>query len=235
MIFIRSLFFNIFFYSFAVLFFVSISPLLLFPLSWDFFRWIVLGWGKGTLFLLKTVAGIHVEIRGEENMKMGPCLYASKHQSAFDTIFLHYLLPKAAFVLKKELLKIPIYGQFIKKQKMIHIERKQGLKVLKNLVAQSQDVIHEGRSVIIFPEGTRTTPGQDTTYFQGIGILYEKLQVPVVPVAVNSGVYWSRRGFLKYPGTIVFSFLDPIYPGLSRVNFMSTLKERIENECKAIR
>jgi len=222
----RSMGFNISFYLWVVLIFSLGLPLLLFPRR--YILWFPTVACGGALWFLRMCAGISYEIRGTENLSEGPILIASKHQSAWDTIIFQYLWPDVAFVLKQELTYLPIYGQFIKKFGMISIDRKTSAQAVRQLVQEGKHVLSEHRKIVIFPEGTRTLPGQPQKYQRGIALLYEHLGVPVIPAAVNSGLFWPRRKFCKIPGTIVLEFLPPIQPGLSRDNFMKELTNRIE-------
>ncbi|WP_138380933.1 lysophospholipid acyltransferase family protein [Luteithermobacter gelatinilyticus] len=186
-------------------------------------------WSHSILFLSRTVAGIHFEVRGAEHIPRTPCIIAMKHQSAFDTLIMHALLKDPAFVMKRELLKIPLYGQYCKKSEMIPIDRSAGPRSMRTMMRAARKMIDAGRSVVIFPEGTRTLPGQRHAYRSGIYGLYKHTQKPVVPVAVNSGLFWPKKGFRWSPGTIIFEFLPPIEPGLEKKEFLAVLEERIED------
>ncbi|MEN8236575.1 MAG: lysophospholipid acyltransferase family protein [Pseudomonadota bacterium] len=226
MIVLRSIVFNIAFYLWVALVFLLALPLLLLPRR--YIMWFPTVACGGALWLLRVCAGVTHEIRGLENYPKGPVLIASKHQSAWDTIIYQYLWSDVAFVLKRELTYLPIYGQFIKKFGMIPIDRKSSAQTVRKLVVEGKRVLDERRKIIIFPEGRRTPPGQSQKYQRGIVMLYEHLNVPVVPVALNSGVFWPRRTFLKRPGTIVLEFLPKIGPGLTRDDFMKELTNSIE-------
>jgi 1-acyl-sn-glycerol-3-phosphate acyltransferase len=185
-------------------------------------------WARGILKLMAWIAGMKVEVRGLEHLPKGGVLVASKHQSAFDTFVYHALLEDPAFVLKKELLAIPIYGWYCRKTEMIPVDRAGGTKALKSMMNAAKKAITDGRPVLIFPEGTRSSPGTEPDYQPGIAGLYKTLNVPVVPVALNSGLFWPRRSFLRRPGTIVVEFLEPIPAGLKRPEFMARLRDSIE-------
>lgn len=185
-------------------------------------------WLAGVQTLLKTVAGLSYEVRGRENLPSGAVLIASKHQSAFETFVFHLLLNDPAFVLKRELTWIPFFGWYLAKTGVIAIDRSAGTKALKAMVTGGEAARDQGRPIIVFPEGTRTAPGSRQPYHSGIAMLYGALGVPCVPVALNSGLFWRRRGFLKHPGRIVLEFLPPIQPGMNRKAFMAELETRIE-------
>lgn len=189
-------------------------------------------WARGVLWLLRVLVGLDHELRGKPPAE--PALYAVKHQSAWETIALGVLIPDAAFVLKRELLWIPVFGQYLARTRMIAVDRRGGGKALRRMTEDAAARIAEGRSVVIFPEGTRTAPGVSRPYHPGVAALYERLGVPVVPVALNSGRFWGRRSFVKRPGRVVVSFQEPIPPGLPRRRFLSRLQAAIEAGCKAI-
>jgi 1-acyl-sn-glycerol-3-phosphate acyltransferase len=171
-------------------------------------------------------AGTRYEIRG--TLPTGPALIASKHQSMWDTIIFTAILNDPAMVLKAELLWIPYYGWYSKKAKMIAIDRGAGASAIRRLSAQGKAALAANRQIVIFPEGTRSAPGTKLDYKPGVAALYRQLGVPCIPAAVNSGLYWPRRRFLRKPGTIVLEFLEPIAPGLDRQTFMAELETRIE-------
>jgi 1-acyl-sn-glycerol-3-phosphate acyltransferase len=191
-------------------------------------------WIDGTLFLLKHVAGIDHRIVGAENLPATAAIYAAKHQSAWETLFLSRYLGFPAFILKKELLSIPLFGWFIAKAGMIAVDRKAGASALRQMARQAGETLGAGRSILIFPEGTRVAPGQTRPYQPGVAALYTQLKVPVVPVALNSGLYWGRRAFIKRPGTITVEILPPIQPGLDRKAVMQELESRIEPAAAAL-
>src|SRR4029077_9348061 len=158
----------------------------------------------------------------------GPVIFACKHQSSWETLAFSRLVPNSAIVLKRELLFIPIVGWAMARVGTIAVERGDGAAALRGLVRQAKAAIAEGRSILIFPEGTRTPVGSQRAYQVGTAALYRQLGVPVVPVALNSGLFWGRRQFIKWPGVIDVEVLPPLQPGLGREAFMATLRERIE-------
>jgi 1-acyl-sn-glycerol-3-phosphate acyltransferase len=192
--------------------------------------WLARLWARLTFWGLKVFAGIGFEIRGTP--PQGPVLVASKHMSMWDTLALYLALYEPAIVLKRELLRIPFYGWFLAKAAAIAIDRGAGPRALRKMADAARDVLAQGRPILIFPEGTRKKPGAAPDYKPGVAGLYGMLGVACVPVALNSGVYWT--GFLKRPGTIVLEFLEPIPPGLKRDAFMTRLQERIEAATAAL-
>jgi len=192
--------------------------------------WLARLWAQLTFWGLKVFAGIDWEIRGLP--PRGPVLVASKHMSMWDTLALYLALYEPAIVLKRELLRIPFYGWFLAKAAAIPIDRSAGVSALRKMSDDARQVLAQGRPILIFPEGTRKKPGAAPDYKPGVAALYGQLDVECVPVALNSGVYWT--GFLKRPGTIVLQFLEPIAPGLKRGAFMTLLEQRIERATNQI-
>jgi 1-acyl-sn-glycerol-3-phosphate acyltransferase len=192
--------------------------------------WLARLWSRLTFWGLKVFNGIGFEVRGQP--PKGPLLVASKHMSMWDTMALYLALEAPATVLKRELLHIPFYGWFLWKATAIPIDRAAGASALRKMAAAARGVLAEGRPILIFPEGTRKKPGAAPDYKPGVAGLYGMLGVECVPVALNSGVYWT--GFLKRPGTIVLQFLEPIPPGLKRDAFMALLQQRTESATTAL-
>ncbi len=191
-------------------------------------------WTAGILWLLEHVVGITYELRGAENVPAGPAVVASKHQSAWDTMMFHRFVRSPAYVIKKELVRIPLYGAYTRMSGSIVVDRRGGAQALKDLVRDCRAALEANRQIVIFPEGTRTAPGVRQPYQAGVAALYHQLAVAVVPVALNSGLFWGRRSFLKHPGRIVVEFLPAIPPGLDRKPFLATLEERIESASAAL-
>ncbi len=228
----RALAFNIAFFAVTALLGVAALPLLLAPRRWvmRFGRF----WARCVLGLLKTIVGLDGEIRGLEHIPPGPCIIAMKHQSAWDTLIMPVVLGDPAVVLKRELLWVPFYGWYAARAGSIAIDRRGGAGALRRMVAAARQAAASGRKIVIFPEGTRTAPGQRLAYQPGVAALYQALDVPLVPAAVNSGLFWGRRSFVKRPGGIILAFLEPIPPGLSRRQVMPELEARIEAATAAL-
>ncbi|CAK0748770.1 1-acyl-sn-glycerol-3-phosphate acyltransferase [uncultured Gammaproteobacteria bacterium] len=226
-VFLRSLAFNIAFFTWMALASVLLSFSLLLPRP---HLLAIMRWFLGSIaFLERTLAGIRYEVRGREHLPKGGCyLVGAKHQSAWETMKLLLLFDDPAVALKKELLKMPLWGSYARQTGMIMVDRAARTRALSSLMEGAQRVAAEGRQIVIFPQGTRTAPGTNHPYRVGIGLLYERLKVPIVPMALNSGLYWPRRSFIKYPGTIVIEFLPPIPPGLERYAAMIELEQRLE-------
>ncbi len=226
MLVLRSIAFNLYFYVNITLWLIVASPLLLLPgaVLWR----VVASWSRLNLVMLKWLAGIDVELRGLEHLPDTPVIVASKHQSAWETVSLLHLFRRPAFVLKRELMWVPLFGWYAAHTGMIPVNRGKGLPVLRAMVAAARQVAADGRQIVIYPEGTRRAPGAQPAYKQGVAYLYRELGLPVVPIALNSGLYWPRRGFLRHPGTIVVEFLPAIEPGLEPQQFFQQLQDKIE-------
>jgi 1-acyl-sn-glycerol-3-phosphate acyltransferase len=185
-------------------------------------------WSAVTLFLAARIIGLTHEVRGLENLPAGGSIVAMKHQSAWDTLALPVIFGDPAAVLKKELAWVPLYGWYAMRAGSIAVDRKAGASALKRMVRAAKAAAEAGRPIVIFPEGTRTAVGTRRPYQPGAAALYLQLGIPLVPVAVNSGLFWGRRAFLKRAGRIVVEILPPIPPGLDRRTVMAQLEERIE-------
>jgi 1-acyl-sn-glycerol-3-phosphate acyltransferase len=222
---LRSYLYVLLFYLWTALVAVGCTPILFGPSRWSLGMFHF--WGRGVVALL-AVCGIKVEVRGREHIPTGAALVAPKHLCMLDVFAQFTWLPGSVFVMKKELALIPWFGWYAAKVGTIDIDRGGGASALKKMVAEAKALFAKGRQVVIFPEGHRGTPGEPGDYKPGVAALYRELDVPVIPVATNSGVHWPAHGFIRRPGVIVFEYLEPIPPGLKRAEFMRILQERIE-------
>jgi 1-acyl-sn-glycerol-3-phosphate acyltransferase len=191
-------------------------------------------WAWTVLVLLRWIVGLDHEIRGRDRLPQGGCIIAVKHQSAWDALILPIVLGDPAVTVKRELLWLPIYGWYAGRAGSIGIDRKGGAGALRRMIAAARPVIAAGRPVVIFPQGTRAAPGARLPYQPGVAALYQALAVPLVPAAVNSGLCWGRRSFLKRPGHIILEFLEPIPPGWPRKKLMDEIERRIESATEAL-
>ena len=223
---LRSLAFNVGWYLGTTVLAIVGMPLLLAPRRW------VVGWARlwivFVLWWLRVTVGLTHRIVGRENLPAGPAILASKHQSSWETLSFTLLFDDIAIVLKRELLFIPVVGWAMARAGNVAVTRGDGAAALRGLVKQAKAAVAEGRSIVIFPEGTRVTPGDSRPYQVGTAALYRQLGVPVVPIALNSGLFWGRRKWIKRPGVLTLEILPPIQPGLPRDAFMKTLQESIE-------
>lgn len=193
--------------------------------------WTSITWGRVALWGLRFLCGIDYEVRGIEHRSETPVIYAMKHQSAWDTFAINVIFYNTAIVLKKELTFIPVIGLYFLAGGCIPVKRSDGRKALIHMIELARRrVQEEDRSIFIFPEGHRMDIGTEPNYHPGIAALYKDLNIPVVPIALNSGFFWKRRGLYKKPGTIVIELLPPIEPGLDRKEFMKVLVDRIETK-----
>ncbi|MDQ8698774.1 1-acyl-sn-glycerol-3-phosphate acyltransferase [Hyphomicrobium sp. LHD-15] len=232
MLLVRSLLFALAFYVTTALFLVLGSWLLLAPRSWAMAG--LKTHAIVSVWLLRVIAGTKLEVRGQEKLAKGAVLVVSKHQSAWDTFGLVPLFRDPAIVLKDELKWIPFYGWFCVKFEHILVKRDKAAKALKAMIADAQIRKAQGREIVIFPEGTRQAPGAPPDYKPGYVALYEALEIPCVPLALNSGLFWPRRQLIRHPGTIVVEFLDPIPPGLPRKEFRAVLEARLEEAAQRL-
>jgi len=198
------------------------------PFGWRYILVIIRAWTQMTRVLLRVLCGLSDRFDGVEKIPDGPVIIAVKHQSEWETFIIHLIRKDPSFVLKKELTDIPMWGFYARKTGNISVDRDAGTKALKDMTIQAKAAVKAGRSIIIFPEGTRLPVGQKGTYHPGVASLYKTLGIPVVPVALNSGLFWPTHTYLKRPGTIVLEVQDPILPGLDRQAFMTQLEESIE-------
>ncbi|HEY2071058.1 MAG TPA: lysophospholipid acyltransferase family protein [Rhizomicrobium sp.] len=225
MVLFRSTLFFVYFIVVSVIIHICALPLLLVPRK--AMVWASRNWSRAVLWGLKHIAGLGLEVRGP--VPGSGVLIAAKHMSMWDTVALYLIVYDPAAVLKRELTYVPFYGWYIWKAGVIAIDRGGHASALRKMAAKAREVMAEGRSVLIFPEGTRQQPGAAPAYKSGVAALYGQAGAPCVPVALNSGLFWSGfLGFFKKPGTVVVEFLEPIPPGLKRQEFMATLENRIE-------
>lgn len=185
-------------------------------------------WQSGFAFLARVILGLKFEVVNRHYVPEGACIIAAKHESAYETCILNVLFGDPAIVLKKELTYVPIWGWYAKASGLIPIDRKAGAKALATMMAAARRAREEGRKIVIFPQGTRLLPGVRKPYKVGVAGLYKELALPVVPMAVNSGLFWPKGAFLKKPGTVVIEFLPPIPAGLARSVFLRRLESELE-------
>ena len=225
-IFLRSLVFNILFYLVFLFWVVVALPTFVLPrvAMMTVANW----WAQTYILLMRAVCNIKVEFRGVEKIPKGPLIVASKHQSMWETISLLRFFDAPFFALKRELRFIPIFGLFLIKTNMIAIDRRAGGRALIAMARRARAEVLRGRQFVIFPEGTRRPVGAPPQYKPGIALIYSDCGVPCLPVALNSGLFWPRRTFRRYPGTLVVEFLDPLPPGLSRDEFLNRMRTAIE-------
>lgn len=231
---ISSFLFNFFLILWEIFYTLITLPILLFPVHTIniFLAFAV----RVVLSMLRLLCGVRYEVRGVENIPKQPFIIASKHQSPFETFIFILLFKGAVFVLKRELKWVPFLGLHLMALKMIFINRSDGISSIRHIIKLARTRIKENRSIIIFPEGTRTTAKQNTKYQPGIAALYSTLSVPVLPVALNTGLFWPKNilSLRKNAGKATIEILPPIYPGLSKGDFLQTLEKIIEEKSRQI-
>jgi 1-acyl-sn-glycerol-3-phosphate acyltransferase len=185
-------------------------------------------WCRSNLAYLRAIAGVKTKVSGEENIPQGGCIIAAKHQSDWDVFAIFPYTGRPAYIVKKELMRIPFFGPAARALDCIEVDRKRGAEAIPLMMAQAHAAIERGCRIVIFPEGTRRAPLAPADYRQGIVRLYRELNVPVVPVALNSGLFWGRNSPIIWPGTAEARFLPAIEPGLAPDVFLERLKAAIE-------
>jgi 1-acyl-sn-glycerol-3-phosphate acyltransferase len=233
MVVIRSVLFNLAFYIVTAVMLVASAPVFIFG-SQNAGMTVVRNWAKVCVFLHDKLAGGAMEVRGAENIPTGAAMVAAKHQSSFETFALIPLLRNPTIVMKKSIRWFPIFGQYTVKTGMIHVDREGKTAALRALSERAREEAGKGREIIIFPEGTRRPVDAPPDYQTGIALLYRTLNVPVVPVALNSGLTWPRRSFLHQPGKIIVEFLPAIPPGLDSRTFLMRLQDVIETASRRL-
>ena len=228
MLLLRSLVFNTLGIVSNLLFFIVMLPALLLPYR-IFIKVVGKAWMRMTLWLFHTIVGVRYELRGRENLpKSGGYIVASKHQSAWETMAIAYEVPYPTWILKRELMWVPVFGWHLKKAELIPIDRGKRAQVMRKMNACAHERISQGRQVMIFPEGTRRPVGAPPDYKIGVAHIYAELGVACVPVAHNAGLCWPKRGFIKYPGKIIVEILPAIPAGLDKKIFFKRLQSEIE-------
>lgn len=226
---IRSVLFSLILWCESLVIFVVLLPTLLMGRKQTYVVPIV--WTKTIRWTLRLV-GIKIKVEGLENLpqKQG-YIVASKHQSAMETLLFHTIVPNVFYIFKRSLMLIPIAGLYALKTGCVPIDRAGGAKTMRQMLTKAQKNLAKGLNLVIFPEGTRTKPGEKSTeYHPGIAFLYDHCKVPVVPVALNTGVFWPKNKVIKHPGTAEVHFLPPIEPGMEKRAFLKKLQETIEKE-----
>ncbi len=234
MLLLKSLLFNLFLYTGIVATFLIALPTLFLPPKFTLLFGKFLG--HYVVFIIKVLLNTQVEFKGIDNIpKTEKYFVASAHQSMFETFALQSVLDYPVFILKKELLKIPLFGLYLKKIKSIEIVRDTTTKDNLNFFSKVAAIVkNENRPLLIFPQGTRIRVGEKAPFKKGVGRIYEALNISCVPVALNSGKVWPKNGIIKYPGKITVSFLEPIKPGLNKDEFIKNLEEKIYDEMENI-
>jgi 1-acyl-sn-glycerol-3-phosphate acyltransferase len=232
----RSIIFDLLFYTSTLGACVVLLPTLILPRP--AFMWVVHLWLWMTYGLEKNILGLDYDIRGLENLpQQGSYIVAAKHQSSYETMKLHALFGDPAIILKRELLWIPLWGWYLKKSDVIAIDRSSPEAARQSMAQGAARVQAQGRPIIIFPQGTRvhtTSTTAEKPYKSGLCRIQDATGLPIIPMALNSGMFWPRSGFLKSPGRVVFKFLEPIPPGYNKETIMQMLETKIEEETRQL-
>lgn len=194
-------------------------------------------WAHASMLSLKVFCRVGYRIVGEEHIPKQPCIIVSKHQSAWDTLVFCLIKKRCRYVLKKELTYIPVFGLGLRRVGMVVVDRKAKASALKKMIKDVKKQLDNGCSVVIFPEGTRTSVGKSQPYKPGIAALYNSKDLqdyPLVPAAVNSGVFWNKNTIVKNPGTVTLEFLPLIERGLPKREFMEKLQHQIDSRSDAL-
>jgi 1-acyl-sn-glycerol-3-phosphate acyltransferase len=227
MIAVRSLIFNVLFYMMFIAEMIIFTPVyFVLPRKKAYF--IPKFWAKSNLWLMKLICGTTVEIEGLENLPKGAFIFAPKHQSFWDTFAFLPHIEDPLYILKRELLWIPVFGWYVAKQRMIGVNRAARGKAMTDVMARTLEEMKTGRQLIIYPEGTRRPPGAEPVYKYGIARLYRDLQMPVVPVVHHAGIFWPRRKSIRQGGVIKARILPPIQPGMDEKDFFDHLVKTME-------
>jgi 1-acyl-sn-glycerol-3-phosphate acyltransferase len=229
---LKSLLFMLWLYGSMFVMAIAFSPALLLPRRVSIA--IIKLWARQALGAARLLCGIRIEFRGLEHRPSGAALVAGKHLSMLDTIAPFLVLDDPCYVLKKELMNLPFFGWFAARAGMVAIRREDAAKALKKMVADCRERLTEARQIVIFPEGTRSDPGDDPDYKPGVAALYRDLEVPCHLLATNSGVCWPGHGIDRRPGVVVYEFLPPLPAGMKRPELMREMKARIEDASNAL-
>ncbi len=223
---LRSLVFVLWMYGLMIAMGLAFLPVLAGPVRWV--HALTLIWMKLVFWGLRVFCGVRLKVEGLEHIPKGGALFASKHQAMVDVLWPWLYCPFPALIFKKELGYLPVFGWYALKLQNVMVDRGGHARALRKMLRRCRQLIAQGRQIFIFPEGTRTRPGQHADYKPGVAALYLHLDTPCVPVALNSGLHWPAHGLVRTPGVITVRILPPIAPGLDRETFMQTLHERIE-------
>jgi 1-acyl-sn-glycerol-3-phosphate acyltransferase len=235
MLVLRSLFFNCLFILNNTAWFVLSLPMLLAPYRF-FIDHVLHPWARSNLWLFYNVIGVRLEVRGREHLpaRGQGALIAAKHQSAWETLFLAQAFDGPTYIIKRELMFVPLFGLYLKKAGSVPINRGKGSAVLADMNNATRRAIAEGRQLLIFPEGTRRAVGAEPRYKFGVAHLYRETEAACIPIAHNAGLFWPRRGFVKRPGHLIVEILPPIPAGLDRDIFFKRVQDEIETATNRI-
>ena len=231
---LRAWVFNLTFYLGSLFWSIALLWILILPEE-KVRKFVHLFYYRYIYFITKHIMGIKLEIKGMEHLpKDGAYILASKHQSAYETVVLPYLIPNIAIILKEELTKIPLWGLYPTKLGMIAIDRSSGTRAMRSIVKGALKVKEQGRPILIFPQGTRVPPGETESYKSGVAKVYKDTALPIIPMALNAAVCWPKNGFIKKSGTITFEFLPMIPAGKKPQEMLKELENVLETHSHAL-
>lgn len=185
-------------------------------------------WVRGIKTMARVICGITFRTEGRENIPSGPCIVAAQHQASFETYLMFLEFQSPVFVLKRELIFIPVIGWYMQRAGLVHVNRGAGASAMRKMLREAQAAVDTGHQVIIFPEGTRAKPGASVPYKPGIVALYTHCDAPLIPMALNTGHFWGKTRILKRPGEIVFHYLPAMPRDLPRDEMLAELRRRID-------
>jgi 1-acyl-sn-glycerol-3-phosphate acyltransferase len=226
---LRSILFNLYFFLLTFVLTVGLATPVRFLAPHRVLE-VAMLWARLLMAGLRVICGIRLSVQGLERLGSGPALIASMHQSAFDTFVWLTLVPRCCYVLKQELLPIPLFGPLMPLAGMIAVDRHGGASAMRHLLREGERAVREERQIVIFPEGTRAAPGQQLPLQPGAAALAVRTQLPVIPVVTDSGRCWGRRAFHKRPGTIHIRLLEPLSPETGRQRLMCSLAQVLKYE-----
>lgn len=233
LIYIKSLFFNMVLFSYLLISFIGGAALVLI-FKFPVFRfWKMLS--RGFDFCTQKFAGIRYKIINKGNIIKGPAIYVIRHESTWETLVMIHFFKEPIFILKKELLDIPLFGSLSKAARVIAIDRAEGVKSLIKITKKAEEALTRGHPVILFPEGTRVAAGEHVPIKRGVSMFYKRTQYPIIPIVHNAGSFWPRHGFIKKTGEITIKVLEPIKKGLSTDQFMDTLNQIFYDEVEKLK
>jgi len=228
MIALRSLLFSVIF--FGGTFVLCLIGTLVLPFAPGALPRFAVAYARLAIWAARVLCGIRVKVTGWENLPKGPALIASRHQSAFDTFVWFTLVPRCCYVMKRELLRIPLMGRLIGAAGMIAIDREGGGRTIRALVREGKQAVQDGKQIVIFPEGTRANPSERLPLQPGVAALAAGTGLPIIPVLTDSGLCWGRRAFRKYPGTVHIVIRPALPTGLKREELMRLLHQELKTE-----
>jgi 1-acyl-sn-glycerol-3-phosphate acyltransferase len=232
MLILRSMVFNVLLYVFTAL----CSVIAMFTvIVWPSRVWTVARlWSLSWLYLYKLICGVSLNVQGSEHVPRGPCIVSMKHQSTWDTFALFAIFRRPVFVVKSELMWVPVFGWVLKRLGCVAVKRGNGRVALETMIRGARAACALGNQIVIFPEGTRSAAGAPSDYKSGVSHLYKTLEVPCVPVGLNSGVLWPRRTLLRPPGVITVDILPAIPPGMPRRQMFDRMTHDIETSSRRL-